>query len=270
MSSLSDYFPTLLDDATASQWHIVNGKTAYIPAGKVIGNGYFPGMMKFDGSTGYYSNTGLTFSGNKVTGVAQFKLPSSAVDQRIFTVYADVKNRFALTLKENDHANADVRGKLQLFSMNTAGTVVCRVQSSTAFNDDVWHTAFVEYDGDAGTAVMRVDGNDQVDAANSLHILTTGTLPTTSLFFYVGSSHSPDFFSNGLIGFAGYRDIGGLNWSNFMHPDGTPKPLDETTWSQWGGVQPLFWHEAGKMDENKGSAGAMTKNGTITLASALA
>jgi len=32
----------------------------------------------------------------------------------------------------------------------------------------------------------------------------------------------------------------------------------------------MSWDEAGKMDENKDSAGAMTKNGTITLASALA
>jgi hypothetical protein len=197
----------------------------------------------------------------------QFKVPSQATDQRLITALADSKLRLAVTVKENDHANADVRGKLQVVAFNTATTLVCRVHSSTAFNDGALHTAFVEYDGDAGTAVMRVDGADELDTGNSLHTLTTGTLPTTTGFFYVGASNVPDVYVNGLVGFCGYRDTGGLTWSDFMQTDGTPKPLDETTWTEWG-AQPLFWHEAAHMTENKGSAGAMTKNGTINVASA--
>lgn len=38
----------------------------------------------------------------------------------------------------------------------------------------------------------------------------------------------------------------------------------ETTWTEWG-AQPLFWNEHGDMENNLGSAGAMTKNGTIVV-----
>ena len=52
-----------------------------------------------------------------------------------------------------------------------------------------------------------------------------------------------------------------------MDTSGNPKKLDESGWTEWG-TQPLFWNEHGEMTNNKGSAGNMTKNGTIVIADA--
>jgi hypothetical protein len=53
------------------------------------------------------------------------------------------------------------------------------------------------------------------------------------------------------------------NWSDFMDGQGNPKQLDEISWTEWG-AQPLFWNANGDMEANAGSAGNMSKNGTIT------
>jgi hypothetical protein len=225
---------------------------------------YDPGMMQYNGTTGYYSKTGLTTSGNKVTVVLRFSAASSAADQRLFSVVRTANLRVGVTVKENDHANVDMRNKLQFICFTSTGTIICRVQSLASVADSVVHTVFLEYDGDAGTAVMRIDGVDALDPGNSLHTLTTGTITTgASTDFYVGAGAGPALYHAGQLGFVGYRDIGGLDWADFMEPDGAPKPLDETTWSEWG-AQPPFWNAQGDMEDNLGSAGNMTKSGTIT------
>ena len=56
----------------------------------------------------------------------------------------------------------------------------------------------------------------------------------------------------------------GLDPEDFYTVESDVKQLDETTWAEWG-TQPLFWNAHGFMEDNKGSAGDMTKNGTIDL-----
>jgi hypothetical protein len=175
-----------------------------------------------------------------------------------------------VVVKENDHANADVRNKLQFLCQASGAAVLIRIHSNDAVTDGAEYTYFFEANTTAGTAVLIINGSDELDTGNSLHTVTTGTIDDAVGPAYFGASNvgPGNFPHGGKMGFTGYRDAGGLTWSDFMQTDGTPKPLDETTWAEWG-AQPLFWHEAGKMDENLGSAGAMTKNGTITLASAI-
>jgi len=274
MTNLSTHFP-IHQDATAQQWDVKSGKTAYIPAGKVTGNGYFPGMMKFDGSTGYYNKSGIAISGNLATIMARFSVPSTAgtAVMRVAGVENSVTgaSRISMVVGQASNADADFQDRIRLAVQNSAGTVICLLFSNVDVADGLPHSVFASFNGDTGEVTFIIDGvsADNVSAVNRV-APTTGTLMSANPMAVVGASTAIIQFFPGKIGFVGYRDVYLTTWSNFMHPDGTPKPLDETTWTQWGGVQPLFWHEAGKMDENKGSAGAMTKNGMITLASALA
>lgn len=259
-------------DATAEQWDIKTGKTAYLPAGKVTGAGYFPAAMDFDGSTGHYSKTsGVTFSGNKITFVVGFKIASfsgATRNYRVLNAAATGGHRGLLRIYSSDYSTTTARNKLSFYGQTSGGTVLFHVFSTADVNDGAWHTAHMDYDGDAGTATLYIDGADDLDTGNAEHVLTTGTLTTSPAAFHVGADSDTANFTDGLIGFVGCGDTAGLTSSDLMQTDGTPKPLDEATWTEWG-AQPLFWHEAGKMDENLGSAGAMTKNGTITLASAI-
>jgi len=232
-------------------------------------------MMKFDGGTGFYSDVTVTYSGNKSTLVGSFKIASFAGDVVQYlqiTIGSGGKPRGAILAVSNNFSTLpNRRDKVQFFVFNSAGASACVLISPIGYLNGELHTVFAAYDGDAGTASFRIDGVDADDTGNADRVVpVTATLDAGAGSYYVGSTSGGLNKLTGSLGFTGYDDTGGLTWSNFMQTDGTPKPLDETTWSQWGGVQPLFWHEAGKMDENKGSAGAMTKNGTITLASALA
>lgn len=56
----------------------------------------------------------------------------------------------------------------------------------------------------------------------------------------------------------------GVGSAMSLYSDGLPKALDESSWTEWG-AQPLFWNEHGQMDNNLGSAGNMTRNGTIVI-----
>ena len=274
MVNLSTHFP-IHQDATAQQWDVKSGKTAYIPAGKVTGNGYFPGMMKFDGSTGYYSHSAFSTSGNGVTIIAKFNravFSGGTLEALCRIDGPSNKIRGRIELVSSDHATPALRNTVLVQTQNSAATSICLLLSPVGYLDEEDHTVFYTFNGDTGIATFQIDGIDADDTGNTSRVApTVGVLEGgASSKFSVGANITGGNKHSGRIGFCGASNAFGLNWSNFMHPDGTPKPLDETTWSQWGGVQPLFWHEAGKMDENKGSAGAMTKNGTITLASALA
>ena len=223
---------------------------------------YTPAMMQYDGSTGYYSKA-QNFTGNKFTVVFRFNRAafSGSGDERIIGTYPTGGWRFLVRIFGDAYATTTRRQKLSLLVSNTSATTICQIFSSITVDDGEDHIAFISYDGDAGTAVMLIDGVDVLDTGNAEHTLTTGTLPTTGGVLEIGRQ-STGYFS-GQLGYLGYRDAYLTNWPDFMETDGSPKPLDETNWTAWGGSQPLFWNEHGDLVNNKGSAGAMTRNGTI-------
>lgn len=226
---------------------------------------YQPGMMYYAG--GYYVRNGVTVSGNKVTVVIHFRVSSGAAtdNQRLLTV-SDSTTRFSLTVLENDHATASAREKLQMVVQNSSGTNVAVITSSSTVTAG-FHTCFLSYDGDAGTASMIINGADEKDTGSPLHVLTAGSLETGSMSFYVGSSAVPDLYASALIGSFGYGDVGGLSWSDFMGATGGPSIIDESpSWPTWGG-QPLFWNSNGQLDRNRGSAGDMLKMGVVLASS---
>lgn len=258
-------------DATAKQWDIKNGKTAYIASGKVNGSGYFPAMMLFDGSTGVYTadytvtaHTGLTIIGRIKLSAFTGGITQIICQQRVTSGSILAQ----LSVHASDHASVVRRNKLFFVVQNAAGANIARLISTIDVTDDINHTFFAAYDATAGTAIMRIDGVDVLDTGNADHILTTGTRANGAGSFGVGGqSIASSPFWTGSIGYCGFREAYITNWSDFMHPDGSPKNIEATLSTVWGGP-PLFWHESAKMDENKGSAGNMTKNGSIILAPA--
>jgi hypothetical protein len=225
---------------------------------------YTPAMMEFDGSTGYYNKASVSTSGNKIAVVGRFNCSSSTNIQRVFDVHNGSYIRAAVSILDSDHATTDSRNKLQLFIQSSTGVLLCRVYSNVTVSDGVNLTFLISYDGDAGTAALYLDGVDALDTGNSLHTLIAGTVASGLSTMSVGASYAPAFYHVGDIGFIGHREAYLTNWSDFMDANGNPKALDESTWTEWG-AQPLFWNEHGEMSNNLGSAGNMTKNGTIIV-----
>ena len=256
-------------DATAVATDIATGKTAYGPDGLVTGTGvYSPAMMEFDGSTGWYSDatpTGMT--GNKQTVVARFKIASFTGGglQRLVRLEDTINNsRLSLLLYASDHTTTERRSKIEFYVSDSAGAGKCHLLTIDVVADDTMHTVFASYDGDNGNATFYIDGVDADDTGFTSRVApATGTLGSPD-DLGIGANNSGANKVTGDIGFVGMDNTYLTNWSDFMETDGRPKQLDESGWTEWG-AQPLFWNEAGDMINNLGSAGNMTKNGTIIV-----
>lgn len=232
---------------------------------------YKPAMMEFDGSTGYYSKTNVAPTGNKVTCVMRVRIDSFTGDVRYHLVDDSSNDRVVMYVVSSNHSTLTNRqGKLVAYTRNSSSTVIGLLISNITIIDGTERTVMYSFDGDNGTAQLIIDGSNADDTGNADRTApTTGTLGTTSNTVVVGARSTPDEYTNGEIGFFGYDDQYLTNWSDFMDSSGNPIKQDETTWANSGwGSQPLFWNEHSEMDNNKGSAGNMTRNGTIVVAPA--
>lgn len=270
LTNYNKYYRTT--DASALITEIKQGQTAYINGGKVIGDAYTPAMMEFDGSSGYYIISSITTSGNKVFGVLRFNRLSftgttrSEFMLRVEATPAAAAHRVQIDMFSSDNSTVDRRDTVAVNVKNSAGTKVCAFYSPVGYLDGNSHTLFFSYNGDTGTAIFYIDGVDADDAGNSLRVApVTGTLATGSTGqIFVGWNTASSNYFGGEIGFLSYRDAYLTNWQDFMDNNGNPKALDESTWTEWG-TQPLLWNPHGFMEDNRGSAGNMTKNGTIIV-----
>jgi hypothetical protein len=232
-------------------------------------DGYTPDMMDYDGSTGYYRKTGITTSGNKVTGVLRFKIDSFTGGGfyylcRIASNGPD-RERLVIVAWSSDYADPDLAGRISVWTRNSSNALISFLHSPAGYLDGESHTLFYSFDGDAGTATYRIDQEDADDTGNADRIApTVGTLGTGKKSQVgLGASNTGTKFVDGELGFFGHREAYLTNYIDFMDSLGNPKELDETTWTEWG-AQPLFWNADGDMELNAGSAGNMTKHGTIT------
>jgi hypothetical protein len=234
---------------------------------------YNPNVQEFDGSTGSYTATGLTTTGNKITGVFRFSRDSFTGDTREFlcNVLETLPIRRArlaiLAWSSDNTTNPNRVDRIQVSAVDTAGAFACNFITPVGLLDGNLHTGFFSYDGDAGTAILRIDGVDADDAGNpdrvapQIATLASGTDGEAAVGSSITGSGPTEYFG-GQIGYFGYRDAYLTNWSDFM--DGVnPKPLDEATWTEWG-AQPAFWKDTGAMDASIGSDGVMVAAGTIT------
>jgi len=63
----------------------------------------------------------------------------------------------------------------------------------------------------------------------------------------------------GTIGYSGYHDVGGLDWSDFMDEFGNPLQINLSSWSEWSS-QPIIFNVNGQHDFNRGDGGNLLKN----------
>jgi hypothetical protein len=261
-------------DATAEQWHIKNGKDAYIVAGKVTGTGYFPAAMDFNGSTGYYSLTINPSFASGWTFVDRFRwdgglITSAGGFSRVLAQKTGLVGISFHAVIINDETADSRAGRFNIVAQTSAPASICSVTGTDIVSDGEWHSVLAAYNPSAGTAVIKIDSNtDQKNAAATGHVLTTGTIDAASSSFRFGNRPTAeDRFFNGLGSCLGFHNAYITDWTLFFHPDGSPKNIESSLSTVFGGT-PLFYHESAKMDENKGSAGAMTVNGTIVVAAA--
>lgn len=240
---------------------------------EVAGAGYYPSMMQYDGSTGYYSST-FTSSGNKVTTVLRVNRSSftgDTVEAPFFIRSAGPSTqRTGMYAYSSDYtADTTLRNKMTFTVQNSTPTTICHLISNVDICDGEEHIIIFAFDGDTGTATLTVDGVDADDTGHGSRTApTTGTLGSgASTLINIGeNAAATGFYWGGEIGFVGHREAYLTNYTDFINSAGNslPAPIDEKNWTEWG-AQPLFWSHTGQMDNNKGSAGDMTKNGTITM-----
>ncbi len=229
---------------------------------------YHPAMMGFNGSTGYYNDASVSTTGNKITSIARFNIASftGAGSVRIIGYVGDSTFwRLLVILYANDHATAELRQKIRLFIRDESNVTCLDVLSINTVTDGDLHTIFGAYDGDSGLLTFIIDGQDADDSGYSTRTLTTAVLDAGTGQIGFGADYLGADIVNGDIGFIGVRDAYLTNWSDFMDPNGKPLPLDESGWTEWGSTQPRFWNEHADMENNLGSAGNMTRNGTIIV-----
>lgn len=235
-------------------------------AGSPAAAAYDPGMMTYDGSTGYYSKQNITVAANAFTVLARVNLaPTTGADlNRLISIQLDTGDtwRCLFVIYDSDHGNSELHNKAALFVSDAGGNILW-VLSDVVVADSTDHTIFVAYDATAGTVIFYCDGVSCDDAGFSSRVLTTGTLITGTADMGVGGGDAGVSKILGDMGYVGYREAYLTNPTDFYHPSNGLQQLDESGWTEWG-AQPAFWNEFGTMTDNKGSGGNMTKNGTIT------
>lgn len=229
--------------------------------------GYRPGFMKYDGSTGYYNAT-FTSSGNKVVCVFSMRCEpfiAGSTNRKIVHVEGNpnTDDRILVTVFADDDPTTALQNKLAVRTQNTSGATICQLISLVEVCDGEEHVVFYSFDADAGTAVLYIDGIAAIDSGNAAHIApTTGTLATgAGSPIYVGSLILASQFYEGMIGFFGYHDAYRTNYTDFMTTGGVLLDIDPASAF---GATPLYYNPNGQMHRNLGSAGDMTLNGLIT------
>lgn len=229
--------------------------------------GYSPDMMAYDETTGYYSKL-HTSAGNKQTLGARVNITEGVTgkSQNIAVANGTTGPRAALLIIVGNQPNPDFQNTINFIVWNSTGNIITRLVTEPGVTmAGAEHTIFTAYDGDAGTAILVIDGEDGDYPSHANRVEpTTAVLRTGSGSNVVGATASATRLLDGEVGFLGMSETYLTNWSDFFNVDGNPKELDEATRTEWG-AQPLFWNANGNMELSAGSAGAMAKNGTITL-----
>lgn len=236
----------------------------WITNGGVITPPYDPGMMTFSSST-YSLVSSFTTAGNLVTGIIRLNRAafSGGGLETAARILAGGYNRMAIYVISNDYATADLRSKVACVVTNSSGTNICNVATTTDVCDGVDHLIFFAFDASTGAVQLYLDGADDENGSYSGRTLTTGTLPTSaSSTAWVGGFNVSQYYG-GEIGYFGHREAYLTNPTDFYHPTNGLQELDESGWTEWG-AQPLFWNQYGQMTDNKGSAGNMVGNGSIS------
>jgi len=222
---------------------------------------YYPAAIQYSAAANYYSKTNFTISNSSWTLALRFSHPATSAYKPIIQI------RTAATVCLWIYLSSP--GVLRIEGRNSAGNIYLNLQSLLQYDDGLQHTFFLSYDKTNGDFVWKVDGIDANDPAFSLYTHNAATLTASALAaFWISRTPGGGDWWSGTISYLGFRFAIGILWSDFMTAAGHPKPIDYTTWAEWL-AQPSVWHESGQFENNRGSAGAFTKTGTLWIADPL-
>lgn len=219
---------------------------------------YWPAMMYLNGSSMYWSKTGLTVPNAPFTLLSRFRTTSVSTSQTLIHIIAATRTVIRLYV---DNTN-----RLQAIARDTANNVILRCRSTINVADGVRKYSKLEFNAATGAVSLIIDGNDCLDTAWASHVATTGTRPSgTGATCHVGRQSTAIEYWRDEIGATGVHFATGFDWNEFMWPDGHPKEIDRITWDQFGS-QPWVWNENGDLENNRGSTGLFTRTGSIAVA----
>jgi len=220
-----------------------------------------------NGYTNEYSPSGQTVS---VHGIFKLSRYANADIGRVILVAWGVGagvQRLSVGVRSSDNSDVASRNRLAIASLNTSGTTIMRVMSKNEVTDDRYHSFQISWDASTASLIFMVDMEpaDETGWANRI-APTIGTMGTTAnSLFYVGMSavdNTPAHWS-GEIGFIGHRSGYYVSdWTPFFYPNGQPKRLNMSLWTEWVSAPGLF-NPYSDNEANMGGLGAFRRVGNV-------
>lgn len=228
---------------------------------------FAPGSIYFP-LTDYMYDSAYTHAANvhTVFGIIQ-AVPFVTADMPYRSVFRTVHSGNtigSLNIQPSDDGTIPNGG--QFFGRNSAGGTMFNIEFSDVIVDNEKHWFFFAYDSNTANYICIIDGRP---ASISAATTNTGTQSSgSSAAFGLGSNDSgnPATDYEGEVSFFGYDDQYRTNWRDFFEDDGTPKDVDTTTWTEWGGTQPLAFNPNGDLRNNLGRIGNFVQSGANTRA----
>ena len=225
---------------------------------------YMPKAMTFDGLTGYYNKSGVSYvSTAEVICTLALKIDafSGGGWQCIVAAYVAPAWRLTAFVFSSDYVTAELRNKVRITAQNSAGANILNVLTAVDIADGVEHTLYVSFDASAPSLTLYVDEVDADDSGYASRQVDSGVFNTGTGELFIGSFGVSSNLYDGEIGSFGYAETYQTNPEDFQDEAAPKRPIG---WKSWNDTQPLFWNEHAEMDKSIGSVGVMTKTGTIT------
>lgn len=227
------------------------------------GNLYPPAYTVYDGVDDDVFFEVVPDSTNKITASFGFKIGSATVNQFVMYTLLTQVRFMAVVVPSTDGNNPN---KMWVRIKDSSGTTLCQLYSIDAVTDGEWHSFFLAFDGDAGTAIFKIDGVDADNVGATGRVApTTGTLEGSQDLILANvqdvAGPSTQWGAMSLTEVV-YDDSYLTNWEDFSSGSSMTQ-LDRNDWAEFGGNQPHIYSPAGQGWDNLGSVGAPT-SGNVT------
>lgn len=231
---------------------------------------YNPAIVDYNATSNHMEGN-FTSVGNQVTAFFRFKRSSFSGNtlERPFIVsdptQAGDKLRVMSTVFSNDRTDATTRDKLIMVSRSSTGGFGCVLYSKLPVCDGQDHLVAFSFDGDTGSTVFLIDGQDADDLTNPNRVtpvpVTLGSGANSKI--WLAKNFAGPFY-NGTLGMTGYQESFIPDFSSFPSNPESIWKIDETTWKEWV-TPPEYWNAFGLLNDNKGTKSNASSANTPNL-----